>query len=771
MHDVIIDDTKTSLAAQTSVQRVERKPQKKRSFSVYLVDWVEKALIIACLISIDFLAFAGAGSYQMFDAETFFTMEMWYILAGIFALSLLLMYILSFSSLFQNIFVSVVVALFVTVMLNQFAAFDKNSMLASLVATYVSQDIGLLFNYVSHIILSVLIGVVFFFFVSFSSKKLIAWFVLVLFNIMIAVIFAQFSSRNENVKYNVVKEDVKTVGDKPGKRFIFIGMPTVGSYNYLNDILNEQKTSNKAEAEDLRKSLDIMLGFYAKNNFIMYPHAYVNELDANNNWGQIFNINNNKKPFEYTQKSISVNKFWKFNYLAPKYLFLRENKLYDTFKKAKFGINAYQSGGVEMCMVNNETAVNRCVEKNSLPIDFDGMDLSLEQKIEVLVAQWIESMGLFEDFSYSYSLLRPFVDVETFPVVGISYKNIDIKNSLDILERLIKDVDSDTGNKAYFVNLNMPGDTFIYDEFCRIKPIEKWQNKIDQPWVRMISTQEKRKAYAEQLRCVYGSLEKFMNALQQSEAGKKSVVVLQGLSGINGMASLNEKGFLKELKNKKYVDMAIKDPLKSDFKIAHDICSAPNILKQYLYRKGKCPELKEFNLHVDAARDFANSLHSLTFDETLIENAKKNFNLWYQDWQKAQPGYVLKAKPALLPEEKEVMKTEAEERKVPSDEVVAQETQPDEESVKDIQTAEEKVSESENGENVTDILPEKEINEVKTMQNPVKEQAEIPVEKLPAKIDAAAAVEAKPQPQPVEGVDARDVANDNIPLESSAKAE
>ncbi len=72
---------------------------------------------------------------------------------------------------------------------------------------------------------------------------------------------------------------------------------------------------------------------------------------------------------------------------------------------------------------------------------------------------------------------------------------------------------------------------------------------------------------------------------------------------------------------------------------------------------------------------------------------------------------------------------------------------------------------------MTDILPEKEINEVKTMQNPVKEQAEIPVEKLPAKIDAAAAVEAKPQPQPVEGVDARDVANDNIPLESSAKAE
>lgn len=769
MHDVIIDETKTSLAAKNAVQRVERKPQKKRSFSVYLVDWAEKALIMACLLSIDFLMFAGAGSYQMFDAETFFTVEVWYILAGIFSLSLLFMYILSFSSFFQNVLVSVTVALFVTIMLNQFAAFDKSSMLASLVATYVSQDIGLLFNYVSHIILSVFIGFLFFLFVSFSSKKLIAWFVAFLIIIMVAIIFGKFSARNENVKFNVVKEDVKTVGGTPGKRFIFIGMPTVGSYNYLNDIVKEQKNANAAGADDLQKSLDIMLGFYAKNNFILYPHAYVNELDANSNWGLTFNINNDKNLFQYTQKSISVDKFWKFNYLTPKYLFLKENKLFDTFKKTKFGVNAYQSGGVEMCKVNNEMAVNRCVEKNGLPIDFDGMDLSLEQKIEVLTAQWIESMGIFEDFSYSYGLLRPFVDVETFPVVGISYKNIDVKNSLEVLDRLVDDVNNDTGNKAYFVNLNMPGDTFIYDEFCRVKPIEKWQNKNDQAWVKKIGFKDKRKSYAEQLRCVYGSLEKFMNALQQSEAGKKSVVVIQGMSGINGMSSLNKQNFIKELKNKKYVDMAIKDPLKGDFKIAHDICSVPNILKQYLYRRGKCPELKEFNLHADAAREFANSLHSLTFDDALVENAKNNFGVWYQKWQEAQPDYILKAKSALLPEEKDIVEKQPEEKQALTVKNAEDILQSDD-LIKKGQEAEVEAA-SETEENIVDILPEKEIGEVKTMQIPVKEQAEAPVEKLPAKIEASNAVKAEPELQSTEETKVFDAANDNIPLESSAKAE
>lgn len=426
-----------------------------------------------------------------------------------------------------------------------------------------------------------------------------------------------------------------------------------------------------------------------------------------------------------------------------------------------------------MCKVNNETVVNRCVEKNSMPIDFDGMDLSLEQKIEILVAQWIESMGLFEDFSYSYSLLRPFVDVETFPVVGISYKNIDIKNSLDILDRLAKDVDSDTGNRAYFVNLNMPGDTFIYDEYCRVKPIEKWQNKNDQPWVRMISNNEKRKAYAEQLRCVYGALEKFMSALQQSEAGKKSVVVIQGMSGINGMVPLNEKGFLKELKNRKYVDMAIKDPLKSDFKVAHDICSAPNILKQYLYRKGKCPELQEFNLHADAARDFANSLHSLTIDEASIDTAKKNFDAWYQGWQKAQPGYVLTAKPALQPKENEAVDDKVEDMPVAADEVASDDAAPDAavERTQDSEVVPAVEAVTETDENITDILPEKEIGEVKTMPVPLKEQAEASVEKLPAKIEADSVVVAKPEPQQDRDELSPEAANDNIPIENVAKAE
>ena len=89
MHDVIIDDTRTSLAATMDSNKRNNKPRKKRSFSAYLIDWVEKAMIIACLISIDFLLFAGAGSYNMFSSSTFLTLEVWYILGGIFAVAII----------------------------------------------------------------------------------------------------------------------------------------------------------------------------------------------------------------------------------------------------------------------------------------------------------------------------------------------------------------------------------------------------------------------------------------------------------------------------------------------------------------------------------------------------------------------------------------------------------------------------------------------------------------------------------------------------------
>lgn len=779
MHDVIIDDTKTSMAVTADKNyRTVKKPKKRRSFSVYLIDWVEKAMIIACLLSIDFLVFAGAGSYNMFSSMTFFTPEVLYILIGIFVFSIALMYIVSFSSFFQNLLTAGAVGLFVIIMLNQFAAFDKNSMLSRLAATYISQDLGLLFNYVSHLVVAGVIGFIFFLFVTYASKKVIAYFVFLLMLCMGGVVLTQFMDSGEHAKFKVVKDDVIIPNAKPGKKFVYIALPTVGSYNYLNDVAAKVQKKSQ-EYDSLRETLDIMLGFYGKNNFTLYPHTYVNDLDPANNIAQALNNNNSKSLNEYLLSNISVSSFWKFNNLTTKYVYLKENKLFDTFKRAKYGINAYQSGGIEMCYVNNEMVVDRCVEKNGLPIDFDGMNLSQKEKIEVLMAQWLESWGLFDDFAYSYNILRPFIDVETFPMIGVSYKNIDVKNSLDMLDILEKDIAKDNGNKAYFVSLNIPSNTFIYDEFCNVKPIDKWQNKKDLAWVKKVSDKNKRQAYADQLRCVYGRLQRFIDYLNNSPSAQKTVVVIQGVSGINGMTSLAGKNFIEELKNQKYVDMAIRDPLRKNFRVRYDICSAPNVLKQYLYRKGKCPELKEFNLHIDVLNELRASLNTLNLDEKTVDNAIVKFDEWYQQWMKARNLTPYAKEEKVSAAEEGAVKSEQPET-VPAEEKTQEETKGVE--VQEVPAAAENeaqaqsVSEENAAENADEVPAAADVvvGKAKLMSNEIAEEPEAKVEKLNIPVEGKKTeVKETVTEVPAADINSSDKLNiviDNVPLSPQAPA-
>ena len=98
--------------------------------------------------------------------------------------------------------------------------------------------------------------------------------------------------------------------------------------------------------------------------------------------------------------------------------------------------------------------------------------------------------------------------------------------------------------------------------------------------------------------------------------------------------SSNEENFLDEFMNQKFVDVAIKDPLKGDFKLNNISCSAPNILKQYLYRQKTCPEYKEFKFTNNLLQTIKNTLHKFQVSETQISQSVKQYEDWYKEWQK-----------------------------------------------------------------------------------------------------------------------------------------
>lgn len=628
MEDIVIDD-------KTPVSIKIAKRKKKRNWSTYLIDWVEKAMIIGLLLAINFTLFAGAGSFKIFPTDVTLALEVVYILSGIFIFAFLLMYLVSFSSFFQNVITSAIVGLWAVAMVGQFANFDKHSMFGSFADAYLGHDIGLLLFSFSHIFLGAVVGVAFFIYLVTASKQGIAYFVGILLLAWVGIAFHQYTLRHEKNDYAVLFENKneKTVeANAKDKRFVYIAIPELTSYNYMLDMMNS-KVPDAPANQKLEKTRDVMLGFYIRNGFKYYANAYVNDYDPFYNIAETFNIGSGKDVKEVMQKNVSINGLWRFHNLAPKYVYLKENFLFNIFNRSKYDVRAYQSQGIEMCEENGEINVGKCVEKRGLPISLDKTDYSMKDRTMILLAEWIESMDLLDGFPSLYKLLRTFSDADKLPTLGISYKDIYVIDSLQALDVAGKDIAEDKGNKAYFIYVDLPK-MYVYDEFCRLKPLSEWQTKNSLPWVTLQDNFEKRGDYADQIRCLYGKLEEFMQNLRKNGLYENTVVVLQGAVGIDGLGKGNTNDFVNTTKNEKLVSMAIRDPFKNKFDVSYDMCSAPNILKQYLFKKGSCEDFTALNLHPDALEVLKQNIMTYRITPRNIKAAQQNFGGWYNEWAK-----------------------------------------------------------------------------------------------------------------------------------------
>ncbi len=628
MHDIILDDNRQK-ALKNENNRDKTTIKKKRSFPIYMVDWVEKSIIVATLLIMNFILFANAGSYNIFSSEIILRPEVIYIIAGLGVFSILLMYLVSFSSFLQNLLSALILALFILAMFSQFALFDKESMFSGWIASYFGDNIGVMFNENSHIIFTVAASVFFFFFLSLSSRITIAYFIGILLIITAGIGFDTYLNAHRNTGFRTTYSRKIADSYYDGKKFVFLAFPDFTSYNYLRD-LQDNKPARKAYNDKIKSAMDTMLGFYAENNFNFYPNAYVNTTDPYLNLTRTFNPQTRSEDTaENTLSSVVLNSYWNFKDLSNQYLYLKNNKIYDTFLKANYDIKAYESRGIEICYTNNQPSVSKCIKKQNLPIKLENLNLSLGQKIGLLLAQWVESTGLISDFSWLYTGLRLITDADTIPGIGYSTRSFYTVDAVKTLDYLEEDLIKDKGNTAYFAYIDIPSDLYVYDEYCNLKPISQWREKRHLPWVKTNDVFAKREAYADQLKCLFGRMQDFINRLKKHGKDQNTVIVMQGISGLNGLYEIKEKEFIPSFKNENFVNMAIRDPLKKEFTVNDRVCSAANILKGYLYKKTPCVEFAELKLHEAPKKELTEKIKKAPITETDISLAKAAFQSWY----------------------------------------------------------------------------------------------------------------------------------------------
>ena len=623
MNDIIANERHTtSRKIKVRKEKIENDGS-KRGFLRYLFDLVINWIFVTTLISINFALFAGAGNNNLFSSAFVVSAPAMYIFTGIAVVSFLLLFAVSFSRVLKYLVTSVAAGLFVVMMFSHFTLFDETAFLSVITSEFTSMP--------SHVIFAILAGFIVFLFLCFSAKSTLFYTAATLLVIFVWILFSSHvSAVSMQREYEVLHEEkslpLAEGEEKGGKRFVYIGFPNLASYSYMRSLEGVLPDASKAE-----KVSDIMLAFYMRHGFMLYPNAYVKDNDAFKNMIRSLNVGSVENPKDAMLSGISIDGYWKFDKLNDKYYHLRNNKLYDVFNKGGYKISAYQTRKLDLCRNNDKLAVEKCVNKVNKPANLKKLNITNDKKARILLFQWIESMNIVNDSEMVKGFLRTWFGGDGTPIDSTSYKNLYVINSFETLDMLAKDIINADENRAFFAVVDLPSDLFIYNEYCQPKHPDMWSSAAKQN--AKVNNVGKKNAYIDQTMCLFGKLEQFMNKLEEAGVADNTVVILEGLSSIS---SLNTGGinFVDEFKSKNLVNLAIRDPLKKGFRLNMEMCKSSEILRRYLFKKGPCSDLDDMSYQGESKNELKKSLMERLADKNKAERAMKTMNEWYPAWLK-----------------------------------------------------------------------------------------------------------------------------------------
>lgn len=618
MEDVVIEKkefgmfSKANLDYKKSKDDGDGKKKKDANGTLsYVFNLVSYFLICFSLLAIDFVLFASSGATNIFSTPSNLIPEALYIIVGIAILVAVLCFVFSFLTILQTIFAAIVVYMTSYAVFEQFANFNSYDGQSG---TYIS----FVFSAISFAIL--LLG----------NKSVRALVTLVAVFAFCAVLLQQNKNKEEFLVSTTAS--VVPVADEDAERMIYFMMPNLPSYAYVNGL-----TEMEASKPYKDQLMSVILAFYAKNAFKLYPNAYVTQTNPFVN--AVLSLNYADEDWKkIVQNQVLKDSYWQFKNRDDFTVYLSKNSMFDELKAKNYQINAYQSRSINLCKKDNKDNVSRCVSKVNLPVNISATPLSLDDRTQVLLGQWLESTGWFArgmDKFYSYA--KVIYNPNKTPLLGMSYKNLYVVNSLKTIDNLLVDISQDKGKNAYFVYLDMPADAFVYDEMCRLKNADTWLNKENLPWIEGRNTLEKRNAYLRQTVCLFGKLEQIIETMRKDKLLDNTTIIIQGLNGADDLDASAAESQAESFKNIQMVNMAIREPKSGKFIINKAICSVPNILKSFFSGNNSCEEFAGTSLSKTSKNAISLSLSLVKFSNDIAQRSLQAFNIWYKEWKKANP--------------------------------------------------------------------------------------------------------------------------------------
>ncbi|MBR1649388.1 MAG: YIP1 family protein [Alphaproteobacteria bacterium] len=619
------DDYRDPIAASSPQKKYKRRKFKSHPFLNYWLNLLFFAVIGFSLLGINFTLYVSSAAGNIFESFPVLKSEVFSSLAVIGVITFVVYFCLSGFTVMLSLLSAGIVYLFCAAMFAQFANFNTLTLAAAGHSSTYACLAG---------------GVIAFCLLFFSNKKIRFFFAVSALFAFGAVLYHQ---NYEKPEFKIDSPNLKTIPSdaQKGKKFIDIMLPNFPSYGYIAGL--EDSEANKIYREELR---EIMLGFYAKYGFKLFPNAYVSTGNPYLNAANALNYKVPENQYDNLQTQVMKESYWQFKNRNDFEAYIKNSQMFDELKSKGYAINSYQSHGINLCRQNNQNIASRCTTRIINPIMIQSSSYSTFEKAEILLVQWLESTEWLNGLSkIIYERLKTFYNPETTPVFGMSYKNLYVVDSLKTLDKVLEDIMRDSGDNAYFIYLDMPSELFVYDDVCRLKDMDSWLPKNNRPWVGRNNVLEKRSSYFNQTMCLYGKLSQFMQSLQKADELNDTTIIIQGLNGMDDLLGDKNAGLADNFLNRQTAGLAIFSSDNHKFTVNKSVCSVPDILNQY-FNNIKCVDFNETGLSKTTKQAVMKKLDSVIYNNDVASKSFRRYNEWLRKWN--QINYRTLGEPSLI---------------------------------------------------------------------------------------------------------------------------
>ena len=561
------------------------------------------------LVAIDFVLFAGSGNIEIFGGSFFPIPEVTINLTFLF---LIIAVIIAAVHKFTNVkfgIAALFAFVFTVVIYKQFSQLNQ------------SIDVG-----GNTLPISIIVGFVFAFVVCwiYTQPKMLYKIFLTLTPIVLFFNICS-SMKQKEVNEFIVSSDTETGGPYGNdQRLIYFMLP---------NLVNNNQIKNWQTISAVQTS-DLVLDFYRQNDFSVFNNAYVETPEYFNNLIMFLNPRAKKDNLnKYILKTKLLSGNWKFSNLISNYINLKDNELYDYLSYQGYNISAYKSRDIDLCRKNHRLNVQRCVEKVNQPTNIYDTGLSLMSRTNILFMEWFFSLKIGNMISV-YEFIASKMSISNPPQISIMYNNLYVVNSIKFFDILFDNIKEDKGKQAYFIFADLPSDMYVYDEFCHVKPKDEWLDRANLPWLQKDYTRERKEAYLQQYRCLFGKMQQFMDRMKEHNLLKNTKIVLAGASNVNSFQNSQPDDFVEKFVNNNMVSMAIYNGKNAGFQVNNAICPIKSIMMQQLFNIGRCGDIE--NVHEQTAKTLKLHLYKMSMADSK-ENKEQSgiFAEWYKKWKAA----------------------------------------------------------------------------------------------------------------------------------------